>query len=91
MGRAQDAVSVISTGSRLVRVGTDPASSAIYNKSLANIAVLEQAARNAAQGAGLTNVADTNTQKLLDLIRSGLVLTTEMNNDALTLSERRMA
>ncbi|MGL4426172.1 MAG: flagellin [Alphaproteobacteria bacterium] len=91
MGRAQDAVSVISTGSRLVRVGTDPASSAIYNKSLANIAVLEQAARNAAQGAGLTNVADTNTQKLLDLIRAGLVLTTEMNNDALTISERRMA
>ncbi|MGL4825292.1 MAG: flagellin [Alphaproteobacteria bacterium] len=91
MGRAQDAVSVISTGSRLVRVGTDPASSAIYNKSLANIAVLEQAARNAAQGAGLTNVADTNTQKLLDLIRAGLVLTTQMNNDALTISERRMA
>jgi flagellin-like hook-associated protein FlgL len=91
MGRAQDAVSVISTGSRLIRVGTDPASAAIYNKSLANIAVLEQAARNASQGVGVTNVADANTQKLLDCIRSGLVLAAEMNNDALTISERRMA
>lgn len=91
MGRTQDAVGVISTGSRLIRVGTDPASSAIYNKSLANIAVLEQAARNAAQGQGLTNVTDANTQKLLDIIKRGLVLAAEMNNDALTISERRMA
>ena len=91
MGRTQDAVGMISTGSRLIRVGTDPASSAIYNKSIANIAVLEQAARNAAQGQGLTNVTDANTQKLLDIIKRGLVLAAEMNNDALTISERRMA
>jgi flagellin len=81
----------MSSGTRIVKPSDDAASLAISNKLRADIAALEQAGRNASQGASLLQVANGAYDRIGDMLARMKVLATQVINGTLGTSERLFA
>lgn len=88
---AQQAMSRISSGSRIVKASDDTASAAINAKMGSLIAGLNQAISNTSQGASLLQVATGGLTNLADILTRQRVLATQVNNQALGQEERDFA
>ena len=88
---ASSSIAKMSSGSRIVKPSDDAASLAISNKLSANIGSLEQAARNAAQGASLLQVANGALDQIGEMLSRMKVLASQVNNGALSSTERLFA
>lgn len=95
LGSASDAASSsiakMSSGTRIVKPSDDAASLAISNKLRADIVSLEQAGRNASQGASLLQVANGAYDRIADMLTRMKVLATQVINGTLSTTERLYA
>jgi flagellin len=80
---ASSAIAKMSSGSRIVKPSDDAASLAISNKLRADIVSLEQAGRNASQGASLLQVANGAYDRISDMLARMKVLATQVINGTL--------
>ena len=90
-GKAESSISKLSSGSRIVKASDDAASLAISNKLRADISTLNQASRNASQGASLLQVANGGLAQIGDLLTRMKTLSTQVVNGTLSSSERQFA
>jgi len=90
-GKAESSISKLSSGSRIVKASDDAASLAISNKLRADISTLNQASRNASQGASLLQVASGGLSQIGDLLTRMKTLSTQVVNGTLSSSERQFA
>lgn len=88
---ASSSIAKMSSGSRIVKPSDDAASLAISNKLKADIASLEQAGRNASQGASLLQVANGAYDNISDMLTRMKVLATQVINGTLSTTERLYA
>jgi flagellin len=88
---ASGSISKMSSGSRIVKPSDDAASLAISNKLRADIVSLEQAGRNASQGASLLQVAGGAYDRIADMLTRMKVLATQTINGTLGTTERLYA
>lgn len=88
---ASSAIAKMSSGSRIVKPSDDAASLAISNKLRADIVSLEQAGRNASQGASLLQVANGAYDRISDMLARMKVLATQVINGTLGTTERLYA
>ncbi len=88
---ASGSIAKMSSGSRIVKPSDDAASLAISNKLRTDIASLEQAGRNASQGASLLQVANGAYDRIGDMLTRMKVLTTQVINGTLGTTERLYA
>jgi flagellin len=89
--KAESSISKLSSGSRIVKASDDAASLAISNKLRADIATLNQASRNASQGASLLQVAGGGISQIGDILTRMKTLSTQVVNGTLSASERQFA
>ena len=88
---ASSAIAKMSSGSRIVKPSDDAASLAISNKLRADIVSLEQAGRNASQGASLLQVANGAYDRIGDMLTRMKQLSTQVINGTLGTAERLYA
>jgi flagellin len=88
---ASGSIAKMSSGSRIVKPSDDAASLAISNKLRADIVSLEQAGRNASQGASLLQVANGAYDRIGDMLTRMKVLATQVINGTLGTTERLYA
>lgn len=88
---ASSSIAKMSSGSRIVKPSDDAASLAISNKLRADIVSLEQAGRNASQGASLLQVANGAYDRVSDMLTRMKVLATQVINGTLGTTERLYA
>lgn len=88
---AADSVARMSSGTRIVKPSDDASALAISNKLSASIAALEQAGRNASQGASLLQVANGAYDNIGDMLTRMKVLATQVINGTLGTTERLYA
>lgn len=84
---ASSSIAKLSSGSRIVKASDDAASLAIGNKLRADVSALEQASRNASQGASLIQVATGALDRLSDILTRMKTLSTQAVNGTLSSSE----
>ncbi|WP_445682612.1 flagellin N-terminal helical domain-containing protein [Radicibacter daui] len=84
---ASASISRMSSGTRIVKPSDDAASLSISNKMRSNISSLQQAARNASQGASLLQVAAGGLGNIYDMLERMKVLATQVVNGTLGASE----
>jgi flagellin len=85
--KASASISRMSSGTRIVKPSDDAASLSISNKMRSNISSLQQAARNASQGASLLQVAAGGLGNIYDMLERMKVLATQVVNGTLGASE----
>lgn len=88
---ASSSIAKVSSGSRIVKPSDDAASLAISNKLRADIVSLEQAGRNASQGASLLQVASGAYDRVGDMLTRMKQLTAQVINGTLGTTERLYA
>jgi flagellin len=88
---ASSSIAKMSSGSRIVKAGDDAASLAISNKLRADISTLQQASRNASQGASLVQVATGGLSQIGDILNRMKTLSTQVVNGTLSVAERQFA
>jgi len=88
---ASGSIAKMSSGSRIVKPSDDAASLAISNKLRADIVSLEQAGRNASQGASLLQVAGGAYDRIADMLTRMKQLTAQVINGTLGTTERLYA
>jgi flagellin len=88
---ASGSVAKMSSGSRIVKPSDDAASLAISNKLRADIVSLEQAGRNASQGASLLQVAGGAYDRIGDMLTRMKQLSAQVINGTLGTAERLYA
>src|SRR6185369_3417598 len=88
---ASNSIARMSSGSRIVKPSDDASSLAISNKLRSDIAALEQAGRNASQGASLLQVANGAYDNIGNMLTRMKVLATQVINGTLSTSERLFA
>lgn len=88
---ASSSIAKMSSGSRIVKPSDDAASLAISNKLRADIVSLEQAGRNASQGASLLQVANGAYDRIGDMLTRMKQLTAQVINGTLGTTERLYA
>ncbi len=88
---ASGSIAKMSSGSRIVKPSDDAASLAISNKLRADIVSLEQAGRNASQGASLLQVAGGAYDRIGDMLTRMKQLTAQVINGTLGTTERLYA
>lgn len=88
---ASSSIAKMSSGSRIVKPSDDAASLAISNKLRADIVSLEQAGRNASQGASLLQVAAGAYDRIGDMLTRMKQLTAQVINGTLGTTERLYA
>jgi flagellin len=88
---ASNSIARMSSGTRIVKPSDDASSLAISNKLRADIAALEQAGRNASQGASLLQVANGAYDRIGDMLSRMKVLATQVINGTLGTNERLFA
>lgn len=88
---ASGSIAKMSSGSRIVKPSDDAASLAISNKLRADIVSLQQAGRNASQGASLLQVANGAYDRIGDMLARMKVLATQVINGTLGTTERLYA
>ena len=81
----------MASGNRIVKASDDAAGGAIGASLKGNISSLQQAGRNASQGASLLQVADGAIQNMNDILVRMRVLATQVVNDTLSTTERQYA
>jgi flagellin len=95
LGKASDdassSIAKMSSGSRIVKPSDDAASLAISNKLRADIVSLEQAGRNASQGASLLQVAAGAYDRVADMLTRMKQLSAQVINGTLGTTERLYA
>lgn len=89
--KASGSIAKMSSGSRIVKPSDDAASLAISNKLRADIVSLEQAGRNASQGASLLQVAGGAYDRIGDMLTRMKQLTAQVINGTLGTTERLYA
>ncbi|MFN9790637.1 MAG: flagellin [Holosporales bacterium] len=82
---------IMASGNRIVKASDDAAGGAIGASLKGNISSLQQAGRNASQGASLLQVADGAIQNMNDILVRMRVLATQVVNDTLSTTERQYA
>ncbi len=88
---ASGSIAKMSSGSRIVKPSDDAASLAISNKLRADIVSLEQAGRNASQGASLLQVAAGAYDRVADMLTRMKQLSAQVINGTLGTTERLYA
>jgi len=88
---ASGSIAKMSSGSRIVKPSDDAASLAISNKLRADIVSLEQAGRNASQGASLLQVAGGAYDRIGDMLTRMKQLSAQVINGTLGTTERLYA
>ena len=88
---ASSSIAKMSSGTRIVKPSDDAASLAISNKLRTDIVSLEQAGRNASQGASLLQVANGAYDRIGDMLTRMKVLATQVINGTLGTTERLYA
>jgi len=88
---ASNSIARMSSGTRIVKPSDDASSLAISNKLRADIVSLEQAGRNASQGASLLQVANGAYDRIGDMLARMKVLATQVINGTLGTTERLYA
>ncbi len=88
---ASSSIAKMSSGSRIVKPSDDASSLAISNKLKASIVSLQQAGRNASQGASLLQVANGAYDRIGDMLSRMKVLATQVVNGTLGTTERLYA
>lgn len=88
---AAASIAKMSSGSRIVKPSDDASSLAISNKLRASIVSLEQAGRNASQGASLLQVANGAYDNIGNMLSRMKVLSTQVINGTLGTAERLYA
>lgn len=88
---ASSSIAKMSSGSRIVKPSDDASSLAISNKLEASIVSLQQAGRNASQGASLLQVANGAYDRIGDMLSRMKVLATQVVNGTLGTTERLYA
>jgi flagellin len=86
---ASSSIAKISSGSRIVRASDDASALAISNKLRADISALQQASRNASQGASLLQVANGALDRISDILTRMKTLATQVVNGTLSNIERQ--
>jgi flagellin len=88
---ASGSIAKMSSGSRIVKPSDDAAALAISNKLRADIVSLEQAGRNASQGASLLQVAAGAYDRVADMLTRMKQLSAQVINGTLGTTERLYA
>lgn len=88
---ASSSIARMSSGTRIVKPSDDASSLAISNKLRADIVSLEQAGRNASQGASLLQVANGAYDNIGNMLARMKVLATQVINGTLGTTERLYA
>lgn len=88
---ASGSIAKMSSGSRIVKPSDDAAALAISNKLRADIVSLEQAGRNASQGASLLQVAAGAYDRIADMLTRMKQLSAQVINGTLGTTERLYA
>jgi flagellin len=88
---ASGSIAKMSSGSRIVKPSDDAAALAISNKLRADIVSLEQAGRNASQGASLLQVASGAYDRIADMLTRMKQLSAQVINGTLGTTERLYA
>lgn len=88
---AGSSIAKMSSGNRIIKASDDASSLAIGNKLRADIAALQQAGRNASQGASLLQVANGAIDRIGDILTRLKTLSTQVVNGTLSTSERQFA
>ncbi len=89
--RTSSSIAKMSSGSRIVKAADDASSLAIGNKLRADISALQQASRNASQGASLLQVANGALDRIGDIMTRLKTLSTQVVNGTLSSTERQFA
>jgi flagellin len=89
--QASSSIAKMSSGNRIVKASDDASSLAIGNKLRADISALQQAGRNASQGASLLQVANGAIDRIGDILTRLKTLSTQVVNGTLSTSERQFA
>ncbi len=88
---ASSSIAKMSSGSRIVKASDDASSLAIGNKLRADISALQQATRNASQGASLLQVTNGAIDRIGDILTRLKTLSTQVVNGSLSTPERQFA